>query len=85
LEGKTEKTKQKAAAKLEKSQKEYDKHYNAQQEGLNRIKELQDKLSKTKKGSRERIDIQEKIKKEQEIYKGHEKEVKQKWPNGRPE
>ena len=70
---------------VSKSQQEYDKHIADQEKGKQRLEKLQEQLSKTKKNSKERREIQDKISNEKELLKGHEKEIKQKWPDGRPE
>jgi RHS repeat-associated protein len=73
--------------------KEFKKYYDHQewvkhQEDLeaarNRVSELEVELSKSK-SPKERVEIQKKIDEENEDIKGHEKEIRQKWPGGEPE
>jgi flagellar motility protein MotE (MotC chaperone) len=66
------------------NQQDYDKHIADQKAGQQRINDLQKELSETKKGSKQRREIQEKIEIELKKLKGHQKEINQKWPNGRP-
>jgi RHS repeat-associated protein len=68
-----------------KSQEQYDKHIADQEEGKKRLDELQQELSQTKKNSKDRKEVQKKIQDELDKFKGHQKEIDQKWPDGRPE
>ena len=70
-------------AKGDKSPEEYDEHVRKMEDAKQRLKELKDQ-----RGSASGKKLQEKLQKEaddlESDIKGHEKEIKQKWPNGRP-
>jgi uncharacterized protein RhaS with RHS repeats len=67
-----------------KSAEEYDNHVSNKQTAESRLRDMEEKLSNTKgpKAQRPIRDMIEKLKAE---VRGHEKEIRQKWPNGRPE
>jgi hypothetical protein len=65
-----------------KSQEEYDKHVRKLKEAKEEVKKLEEKLKETK-GPKKQNPIKEQIKKLLDDVKGHEKEIKQKWPKGR--
>ena len=69
--------------KGDKSAEEYDRHQGKLNEAKNQVKDLQEKLENTK-GPKKQVPIKEQIDKLKESIKGHEKEFKQKWPEGRP-
>jgi RHS repeat-associated protein len=64
------------------SPEEYDKHKRAQQEAEARIRELEERLRNARK-HKDRKDSQNDLDKERKRWDGHDKEIKQKWPNGR--
>jgi hypothetical protein len=67
-----------------KSAEEYDNHVSNKQTAESRLRDMEEKLSNTKgpKAQRPISDMIEKLKAE---VRGHEKEIRQKWPNERPE
>jgi len=66
-----------------KSAEQYDKHVQDQAEAEERLSGLEEKLSNAK-GPKAQRPIQKEIEKVKEAIKGHEKEIRQKWPSGRP-
>jgi RHS repeat-associated protein len=66
-----------------KNQDEYDKHIRKYDKAKKQLKNLNDKLKNTK-GPKKQKPIKEAIKKLKDDIKGHLKEIKQKWPTGRP-
>jgi hypothetical protein len=67
-----------------KSLEEYLKHKKKLEEALEELQELKKALEKAK-GAKACKEIGEEIRDLEKSIKGHEKEVRQKWPNGRPE
>jgi hypothetical protein len=63
---------------------EYDKHIQKHQEAQNKLKDLENKLANTK-GPKKQGPIKKQIEQLKKDIKGHEKEIKQKWPEGRTE
>jgi len=66
-----------------KNQDEYDKHIRKYDKAKKQLKNLNDKLKNTK-GPKKKKPIKEAIRKLKDDIKGHLKEIKQKWPTGRP-
>ena len=76
----SETTKNESGAK---SLEEYNKHQEKLQQGKDNLKQLEDKLSETK-GPKREAPLKEEIQKLNKSIKGHEKEIRQKWPDGPP-
>jgi RHS repeat-associated protein len=66
-----------------KSRSEHDKHVKGREAARRVLRELTDKLGRAK-GPKTRGPIEEAIRKLEKEIKGHEKEIRQKWPRGRP-
>ena len=66
-----------------KNQDEYDKHIRKYDIAKKQLKNLNNKLKNTK-GPKKQKPIKEAIRKLKDDIKGHLKEIKQKWPTGRP-
>lgn len=66
-----------------KSAEEYDKHQAGRDQARKQVDGLKKTLDQTK-GPKARKPIEEKIKRIEKEIKGHDKEIQQKWPNGRP-
>lgn len=67
-----------------KSAGEYDEHQRKLGEARGQLEGLRDKLREAK-GPKARGPIREQIRDLETDIKGHEKEIRQKWPDGRPE
>jgi len=67
-----------------KSASEYDKHAQGVQNAKQEAGQLKEQLSKTR-GPTSQAPIKEKIQRLEKSIRGHEKEMRQKWPKGRPE
>ena len=66
-----------------KSATEYDKHQAAADKAKEQLGQLEEKLAKTK-GVKSQDPIKQEIQNLKDSIKGHEKEMNQKWPDGRP-
>jgi RHS repeat-associated protein len=66
-----------------KSAEEYDRHIEAKGKAEERLQELQEQLGQVK-GPKAQRPIREAIENLQREIRGHEKEIRQKWPEGRP-
>jgi RHS repeat-associated protein len=66
-----------------KSKEEYDKHQQKLGEARDQLGQLEEKLAETKGPKRQQA-IKDQIEKLKESIKGHEKEIRQKWPDGAP-
>jgi len=64
-----------------KSYEELEKHMEKLRAGCKQLHDLEEKLKNTK-GPKARKPIEEEIEKLKKAIKGHEKEIKQKWPKG---
>jgi uncharacterized protein RhaS with RHS repeats len=62
---------------------EWQKHMDDLRSLCKQVHDLEDKLKSTK-GPKARKPIEEEIAKVKKMIKGHQKEIKQKWPNGPP-
>jgi RHS repeat-associated protein len=67
-----------------KSASEYDRHVQGVADAQGQLQGLEGQLTKTK-GPTAQQPIRERIERLKKEIKGHEKEIRQKWPNGRPE
>jgi len=67
-----------------KSASEYDRHVQGVADARGQLQGLEGKLSNTK-GPKVQQPIREQIDQLKQKIKNHEKEIRQKWPNGRPE
>lgn len=65
------------------SAEEYDRHVRGVEEARGRLEELQGQLDAAT-GPRARRPIQQQIDRLRKDIRGHEKEIRQKWPDGRP-
>lgn len=70
-------------AKGDKSLGEYDKHLGDQIKGEERIQKLKDEIGRARK--KDLPDLREKLKDEIQRWKRHDKEMGDKWPDGRPD
>lgn len=66
-----------------KSAAEYDRHIEGVQRAKGQLGELEEQLGRVK-GPKAQRPIREQIERLQREIQGHEKEIRQKWPNGRP-
>jgi hypothetical protein len=69
--------------KGEKSAEEYDRHQKKLDQAKEQVEGLRERLEHAK-GPKKQAPIREEIEKVKKSIKGHEKEMKQKWPDGRP-
>jgi len=67
-----------------KSSDEYDRHIQARDNANGELGRLRDQLGQTK-GPKAQQPIKDQIRRLEESIKGHEKEIRQKWPDGRPQ
>ena len=67
-----------------KSAEEYDRHLRDQANAQDRLRDLENRLDKAS-GPKTRRPLEKAIKEALKDLKGHAKEIRQKWPNGRPE
>jgi hypothetical protein len=72
-----------AKSKPSKSLEEYNKHVDKLEAARKRLQELRDQLAQTK-GAKAQARIKEQIDQLEKAIKGHEKEIRQKWPGGPP-
>ena len=63
---------------------EYDRHVENKARAEKELGQLREQLQQTK-GPKAQRPIRDQIRKLEEEIKGHEKEIRQKWPSGRPE
>lgn len=73
-----------AAERRGKSNEEYDRHTGNLEQARDRLNQLKEELGQAK-GPKAQRPIREQIDRLTKAIKGHEKEIRQKWPEGRPE
>lgn len=73
-----------AAEQGGKSAEEYDRHTSNVERARDRVNELKEELGRAK-GPKAQRPIRDQIERLTKAIKGHEKEIRQKWPEGRPE
>lgn len=67
-----------------KSAEEFDRHVGGRDRAQEEVGRLKEKLGNVK-GPKAQKPIREQIEQLEKDIRGHEKEIRQKWPNGRPE